>query len=215
MSELKEHGGVHFQDPSGSAKDRQEERVGVDINVTVNSDSNFYAGHAQNLSEGGIFIATHIVHAIGTLFDLSLHIDDGRGSVVRGTGEVRWIRAADETTGLPAGLGIRFLELKDDGAERITAFLQQRRPIEYESDPGDAYPDEEGFEDAPTVMTGAELDTHDTASAPRLAPRDAVYADDAGFDEPTTAIHVGDPSGAIEVDHGSVDVTGDDEPRHG
>lgn len=204
------NGDAQFQDPpSGSPEDRQEDRVGVDLNVTVNSDHNFYAGHAQNLSEGGIFIATHIVHPIGTMFDLSLHVDDGQTGVVRGKGEVRWIRPATDDLSLPAGLGIKFTELEGDGAERIAAFLQTRAPIAY--DEPDAYPDEEGFDDEPTAMVPPPgTPRGDPASAPRMAPRPALeegIADEVSFaDEPTTAIQVGDPSGSVLVDDESVEI---------
>lgn len=112
----------------GTIEDREEARFQVDLAVTVNSESNFYAGMASNLSGGGIFVATHIVHPVGTKFNISLHLDDGLG-VVRGVGEVRWMRAQDETAGLPAGLGIRFIEVEGDGTRRIEAFLERRGPL--------------------------------------------------------------------------------------
>lgn len=113
----------------GTIEDREEARFQVDLAVTVNSESNFYAGFASNLSAGGIFVATHIVHPVGTKFNISLHLDDGLG-VVRGVGEVRWLRAQDETAGLPAGLGIRFIDVEGDGLERIEAFLGKRGPMQ-------------------------------------------------------------------------------------
>lgn len=120
---------ARFQDPQAEGHDREQARYGVDCTVTINSEHNFYAGLAQNLSEGGIFIATHIVHPIGTKFDVSIHLDDGRPGVVRGVGEVRWIRAANQGSDMPQGLGIRFLDLERDGTERITAFLRRREPM--------------------------------------------------------------------------------------
>ncbi len=113
----------------GSIEDRTQQRFGVDCCVTINSENNFYAGFVRNLSEGGIFIATHIVHPVGTRFDLSIHLDDGEQGVVKGVGEVRWIRALDRQDELPAGLGIRFLSLEGDGAERVERFLQRRAPM--------------------------------------------------------------------------------------
>ena len=122
---------ISFSDvkPAGSVEDRTEERHGVDCAVTINSETNFYAGYVRNLSAGGIFIATHIVHPVGTKFDLSIHLDDGDSRVVRGVGEVRWIRALDQDSEMPAGLGIRFIDVEDDGVERITHFLERREPM--------------------------------------------------------------------------------------
>jgi uncharacterized protein (TIGR02266 family) len=115
---------------TGTIEDRTEERHGVDLTVTVNSDHNFYACFARNLSAGGIFVATPIVHPVGTQFDLSIHLDDGEPGVVRGVGEVRWLRAQDKEDDLPAGLGIRFTEIFGDGGERIQRFLARRGPME-------------------------------------------------------------------------------------
>ncbi len=96
----------------------------VDMAVTVDSEQTFYAGYARDLSAGGIFVDTTIMHPVGTRFRLSLHLDDGIERVVRGVGEVRWAREAksDDPTS-PMGVGIRFVELEGDGAERIERFL--------------------------------------------------------------------------------------------
>jgi uncharacterized protein (TIGR02266 family) len=110
-----------------SEVDRHQVRYGVDLAVTVNSDHNFYAGFAKNLSHGGIFVATHIIHPVGTEFNLSIHLDDGDHRVVRGIGEVRWIRVLDGD--LPAGLGIQFTSVDGNGQERIERFLATRDPI--------------------------------------------------------------------------------------
>lgn len=118
----------------GSIEDREQTRSGVDCAVTVDSEHNFYAGVARNLSVGGIFLATPIVHPVGTRFDLSIHIDDGDDRVIRGVGEVRWVRALDRDDNTPAGLGIRFVELDHDGTKRINRFLEQREPMLVEND---------------------------------------------------------------------------------
>ena len=131
------------EDGGGSISDRGQVRYGVDLAVTVNSDHNFYAGFAKNLSEGGIFVATHIVHPVGTQFNLSVHLDDGDARVVRGVGVVRWIRALDGD--LPAGLGIQFTAIDGDGQARIERFLAKRDPMLVE--------DAESREDHPEVVT--------------------------------------------------------------
>jgi len=113
----------------GSIDDREQPRFGVDVSVTVNSEHNFYAGVACNLSSGGVFVSTHIVHPVGTRFNVSIHLDDEDAGVVRGTGEVRWVRPATENEALPAGLGIRFVSISDDDLARIERFLAKRDPM--------------------------------------------------------------------------------------
>jgi uncharacterized protein (TIGR02266 family) len=116
------------RDPTSS--DRREKRVDADLAVTVNSDHNFLAGFATNISAGGIFIATSIVHPVGTKFNLSIHLDDGDARVVRGVGEVRWLRARQDSGNTPQGIGIRFISIQDDGEDRIKRFLAVRAPLD-------------------------------------------------------------------------------------
>ena len=116
-------------DSGGSIGDRRQVRYDVDLSVTVNSESNFLAGSATNISVGGIFISTSIVHPIGTKFNVSVHLDDGNPKVVKGLGEVRWIQPKSEGEGPPQGLGIKFIEVEDDGEDRIRAFLARRQPM--------------------------------------------------------------------------------------
>jgi len=121
--------------PAGdSVRDRQQPRYTVDVTVTVNSDAYFLAGAATNLSSGGVFIATPIVQPVGTEFDISLHIDDGEGGIIRAVGEVRWQRPASDDPSLPQGLGIQFLAVEGNGLERIERFLAADREREAAAD---------------------------------------------------------------------------------
>lgn len=115
--------------PGSGPTDRRQIRYDVDVSVTVDSDNYFIAGFATNLSAGGIFIATPIVHPVGTRFDLAIHLDDGDPRPLRATGEVRWHRPRDEGSGTPQGIGIRFISIDDDGGERINRFLARRKPL--------------------------------------------------------------------------------------
>ena len=38
---------------------RRHLRYAVELDVSMSSEHNFYAGFAENLSEGGVFVATH------------------------------------------------------------------------------------------------------------------------------------------------------------
>lgn len=119
-------------EPAGPVSDgRVQTRYGVTCSITIDADDWFYAGTAQNLSEGGIFVATPIVHPIGTRFNLSVHLEDGQGGVIRGIGEVRWTREVDAGDHDPAGIGIQFLALEGDGSERIAAYLRERGPLHH------------------------------------------------------------------------------------
>src|SRR6478735_6647861 len=56
---------------------REHSRFSVDLDVTIGSDHNFYAGFAENLSAGGVFIATHKLKPVGSKIDLSINLPDG------------------------------------------------------------------------------------------------------------------------------------------
>lgn len=107
--------------------DRGEIRYGVDVAVTVDSDSNFYAGHATNLSSGGFFIATPIVHPVGTRFRFTIHLGQQQ-TLITGEGIVRWLRASNDSNS-PIGLGIQFATIDNDGEHLIEEFLQKRQPL--------------------------------------------------------------------------------------
>jgi uncharacterized protein (TIGR02266 family) len=115
--------------PVTSPEDREQARFAVDVGVTVDSEHNFYAGLATNLSAGGFFVATHIVHPAGTRFNFTIHLTS-EDAIVKGVGVVRWLRHRDAEPGTPAGLGIQFLEIEGDGAEKIASFLAKREPLQ-------------------------------------------------------------------------------------
>src|SRR5438445_12467044 len=64
---------------------REHSRFSVDLDVTVGSDHNFYAGFAENLSAGGVFIATHKLKPVGSKIELSINLPGG--AQVRAAGE--------------------------------------------------------------------------------------------------------------------------------
>ncbi len=114
--------------PSSDVEDRDQTRYGVDFAVTVDSDHNFYAGYATNLSAGGFYIATHIVHPVGTEFNFTIQLGEDK-QLVKGVGVVRWLRASEEGEETPAGLGIQFRDVEGDGLAKIDAFLKMRKPL--------------------------------------------------------------------------------------
>lgn len=108
--------------------DRRQKRYEVDLHVTVDSKHNFFAGAATNLSASGIFVATHIVQPIGTRVDFTIHL---AGRMVKGVGEVRWMRPADYDSGQPAGMGILFVDISPEDDAAVKAFLESRVPMVY------------------------------------------------------------------------------------
>jgi len=107
---------------------REHARYAVDVDIDVTSDHNFYAGLVENMSAGGVFIATHLERPVGTLVELALRIP-GTSTPIRGVGEVRWVRRYNEASDTPPGLGIRFVMLEPGAVAAIEAFLATRDPL--------------------------------------------------------------------------------------
>jgi uncharacterized protein (TIGR02266 family) len=115
------------------ASRREHGRFSVDLDVTVTSEHNFYAGFVENMSVGGIFIATHQLKPVGERLSFSVHLP-GSDEPIKGVGEVRWVRVYSEASNVPPGMGIRFDPLDSESTQRIEAFLAQREPLFYDED---------------------------------------------------------------------------------
>jgi uncharacterized protein (TIGR02266 family) len=112
---------------------RLHTRYRVDLDVTVTSEHNFYAGFVENMSHGGLFIATHQLKPVGERLEFSVHLADCE-EPIRGLGEVRWVRVFSESSNVPPGMGVRFIDLDDESTARIEEFLSKREPMFYDED---------------------------------------------------------------------------------
>jgi uncharacterized protein (TIGR02266 family) len=117
---------------SDGAHRREHSRFHVDLDVTVGSDHNFYAGFAENLSAGGVFIATHKLKPVGSKIELTINLPDG--VQLRAEGEVRWIRVFNEQSDTPPGMGVRFNDLPSASIGLIQGFLSRRDPLFFDDE---------------------------------------------------------------------------------
>lgn len=108
-------------------------RYGVDLDVSLGSDHNFYAGFVENISAGGVFVATHAIKPVGERLELTIHVPDSE-EPVRAIGEVRWIREYSEASDVPPGMGVRFVELAASAQQAIERFLEHRDPLFFDDD---------------------------------------------------------------------------------
>jgi uncharacterized protein (TIGR02266 family) len=133
--QLRSEATIRAVDPSASEDSghrREHSRFAVDLDVTVGSDHNFYAGFAENLSAGGVFIATHNLKPVGSKIELSVNLPDG--VQVRAAGEVRWIRIFNEQSDMPPGMGVKFVDVDETSVTAINAFLSRRDPLFFDDD---------------------------------------------------------------------------------
>jgi uncharacterized protein (TIGR02266 family) len=119
--------------PEASGMRREHSRHRVDLDVTVSSDHNFYTGFIENMSSGGIFIATHRLKQVGEMVEFTINLPDSKQPIT-GVGEVRWVRVYSEESNVEPGMGVRFTEISAQAVHRVQAFLAQREPLFYDDE---------------------------------------------------------------------------------
>jgi uncharacterized protein (TIGR02266 family) len=114
--------------PDSDRAHRDSTRRGIELEVGLLSESNFYVGFTENLSESGVFVATYLVRPLGSKVELSLQLL-GRDAPLKLRGEVRWVRLYSPTSDAGPGMGIRFESISEADRAEITKFLTARDPI--------------------------------------------------------------------------------------
>jgi len=106
---------------------RQHARVSVEVDVDVDTGSNFFVGKTRDLSMGGLFIETPIALPIGAAVSVQLKL---KGKKHRLSSEVMW--ALDGADGATVGIGVRFSSPPPTSRNAILAFMKERAPVEFE-----------------------------------------------------------------------------------
>lgn len=104
---------------------RQRPRARLDAAIDLHSDSNFFVGATENISDGGVFVATDKILDEGAEVDLVFTLPGG--FEVRGRGLVRWHRAA--APGVEPGVGVQFVDLSGAVEDAVENFIALRRPL--------------------------------------------------------------------------------------
>jgi uncharacterized protein (TIGR02266 family) len=133
------------QSPSVAPAERRDvQRYGARLAITLVGDNNFYLGMTENISEGGIFVATHHMLPIGSILELQFRIPT-TDEMLAVEGEVRWIRppkalaneanifGAEDDNRMRSGMGIQFKNLGDEARAAIEAFIAMRSPEFYDA----------------------------------------------------------------------------------
>ena len=91
---------------------RVDKRVEVAVDVTVETEHNFYAGITGDLSYGGVFVVSDQPPAPGAAVSVSIRLPDG--GRIRAQGAVRWVRTPEfATPECPPGCGIAWQALQN------------------------------------------------------------------------------------------------------
>ncbi len=110
------------------ANRRGGERVAADIHVTYESDHNFFKGFTENISEGGLFMATYTPPSVGEKMTLRFTLP-GIEHPIETVAEVRWTREMNPASDTPPGVGLRFVTLSDQDRALVERFVGLRDPL--------------------------------------------------------------------------------------
>ncbi len=115
--------------PAALMNRRASPRVNLQVEVTLQSESNFFTGFSGDISETGVFVATYQKHLPpGTPVDLTLALPGEPPMPL--VGSVRWVREAGEpTSGVLPGMGIAFSGLEEKETVAIQRFILGREPL--------------------------------------------------------------------------------------
>jgi uncharacterized protein (TIGR02266 family) len=120
--------------PAWDGSERRESpRVAAEVEVSMHTEHNFYAGLTRDLSEGGLFIATVENLPVGTVMELAISLPDQ--APIQALGQVRWVREYNQfNQDFHPGVGVQFTDLSSADRQAIESFLATREPILYDSE---------------------------------------------------------------------------------
>lgn len=120
--------GIAATGPSG----RRFQRFPFRLEIRYEGEHRSYTGVGENLSLGGLFVATQFAADLGDLLELGFHIP-GLDQQISVTCRVRWIRSYEpDQPDVPPGLGVEFYGLTDEVSEAITIFVHNREETFFE-----------------------------------------------------------------------------------
>jgi uncharacterized protein (TIGR02266 family) len=106
-------------------------RVDAEFDIGFQSESNFYTGFSENISEGGVFVATYEKRKIGEQLAVRFTLP-GIDTPIEATAQVMWAREGDEASGTKPGYGLQFVQLSDQAQELVMRFIKKRAPMFYD-----------------------------------------------------------------------------------
>jgi len=115
------------------SRQRSDKRLAIQLEVSLTSPHNFFRGFTEDISKGGIFVATHRILPIGTEVLVTL-ILDGREFVL--PARVAWIRESNAlvSQGIEPGMGLQFVGLTLEQTVAIEDFIKKKEPIFFDTD---------------------------------------------------------------------------------
>jgi uncharacterized protein (TIGR02266 family) len=101
---------------------RSAKRVPCHISIAIENGDKLYESRTLDISHGGIFAASDIAIAVGTLVNLKFQIPR-TNRVIQAMGKVAWLEAAK--SGGTAGFGVKFSRINQDDLQLIVNYVNQ------------------------------------------------------------------------------------------
>ena len=112
--------------------DREYRRFPISVEVGYASEHNFYTGFMENLSSGGLFVATHDPTEIGDVLEITFSVP-GLRRTCTAMCVVQWIRDYNpDMADMIPGMGLKFVEIDPEARAAIELFIKHREPIFFE-----------------------------------------------------------------------------------
>ena len=108
---------------------RRYRRFPLKVEVGYATDHNFYTGFLENLSSGGLFIATHQPTQIGEVMEVTFTVP-GIPAPCAAICQVTWLRDYDASNeDMVPGMGLKFIQLDPKVRAAVELFIKHREPI--------------------------------------------------------------------------------------
>ncbi len=111
---------------------RIETELNVSFEVSLDGPHSFYSGFTQDISKGGVFLATHQLYPLGTEMNISFILE---GREISAKTKVMWVRKPETISGgLEPGMGLRFVEMKEEDLQAVISFIDKKETIFFDDE---------------------------------------------------------------------------------
>jgi uncharacterized protein (TIGR02266 family) len=107
-----------------SAEKREHPRAVVKIEIEFKDIMDFISSYMINISNGGLFIKTDDAFPLDTIVLLRFTMPNDP-QPIEADGKVVWCNTKGGKGYFPKGMGIKFLRLNSDDAEKINKFVEK------------------------------------------------------------------------------------------
>jgi uncharacterized protein (TIGR02266 family) len=116
-----------------TTENRANDRAPIALEVDLVSEHNFYSGLTGNISEGGLFVGTHVLPALGEQLEIDLKLP-GMKESVRVRGVVRWLRDLHVSNDdVSPGFGLEWSAPPSELLNAVRNFVVKRDSLYYEA----------------------------------------------------------------------------------